>query len=79
MIHKTFTKGDDVHRNYKELNLKPSCLSLKDLIDKLYAIFENDYVNVEEVHALMSSYKSNPAEWLKYAKFDRYRQVFLRK
>jgi hypothetical protein len=28
---------------------------------------------VETVHQLMSMYKSNPLDWRKYAKFDRYR------
>lgn len=43
------------------------------MISSLYKIFESDEVNVEEVHSLMSAYKSNPAEWLKYAKFDKFR------
>lgn len=47
--------------------------TLDDLCKELYRIFESDHVNVEEVHALMASYKSNPADWDKYAKFDRYR------
>lgn len=57
----------------KQLNLNPECFTLKDLISSLYKIFESDEVNVEEVHSLMSAYKSNPAEWLKYAKFDKFR------
>lgn len=47
--------------------------TLDDLCKELHRIFESDYVNVEEVHSLMASYKSNPAHWAKFAKFDRYR------
>ena len=57
----------------RKLDLNPTCLTLKELIQKLYNLFDGDRVNVEEVHALMSSYKSNPAEWVKYAKFDKYK------
>lgn len=59
----------------QNLNLNPQCLTLKDLIDGLYRIFESDRVNIEEVYALMTAYKSNTAEWVKYAKFDRYRYI----
>jgi len=51
----------------------PQVGTLKELIAELHKVFESDHVNVEYVHALMSSYKSNPAEWRKFAKFDRYR------
>lgn len=54
----------------------PCCSStytLEDMIKELYRVFEDDEVNVEEVHNLMASYKSNPVEWKKYAKFDRYK------
>lgn len=47
--------------------------SLDDLIRELHVVFESDSVNVEYVHYLMKSYKSNPQDWKKYAKFDRYR------
>jgi len=30
-------------------------------------------VNVEEVEELMKAYKSDPKDWKKYAKFDRYK------
>lgn len=48
-------------------------ISLDDLIVELHKVFEADHVNIEYVHHLMMSYKSNPAEWKKFAKFDRYR------
>lgn len=55
--------------NYKP----PSADSLTDLIKQLHRVFESDHINVEYVHELMLSYKSNPKEWQKYAKFDRHR------
>lgn len=47
--------------------------TLEELIAELHKAFENDVVDVDHVMQLMKSYKSNPAEWKKYAKFDRYR------
>ncbi|XP_032902557.1 cysteine dioxygenase type 1-like isoform X2 [Amblyraja radiata] len=47
--------------------------SLDDLIKELHDIFSSDKVNVEEVQTLMESYRSDPAEWLQFAKFDKYR------
>lgn len=46
---------------------------LKQLTQELHRVFESDHVNVEYVRSLMSAYKSNPADWRKFAKFDRYR------
>lgn len=67
------TDNDSLRLAIKQLKLNPECVTLKDLIDALYKIFDKDEVNIEEVYALMTAYKSNPAEWLKYAKFDRFR------
>uniref|UniRef100_A0A4W3JV07 Cysteine dioxygenase n=1 Tax=Callorhinchus milii TaxID=7868 RepID=A0A4W3JV07_CALMI len=47
--------------------------TLAELVKKLHEIFSADKVNVEEVQNLMGSYKSNPVEWSKYAKLDKYR------
>lgn len=47
--------------------------TLDDLIKELHRVFESDEVNIEYVQDLMVSYKSNPVEWKKYAKFDRYK------
>lgn len=47
--------------------------TLPDLIAKLHEIFEKDEVDIDYVMDVMRSYKSNPQEWKKYAKFDRYR------
>lgn len=51
----------------------PIINTLDDLINELRVIFDKDTVNVEYVNYLMKSYKSNPIEWKKFAKFDRYR------
>jgi len=58
---------------YKPNSQMPVIATLEDLIRELRVVFEADAVNVETVHQLMSMYKSNPADWRKYAKFDRYR------
>ncbi|KAM6930265.1 cysteine dioxygenase type 1 [Xenentodon cancila] len=47
--------------------------TLDDLIRILHQIFASDKINVEEVQQVMESYKSNPEEWKKYAKFDKFR------
>lgn len=51
--------------------MKPyASMDLNDLIGHLRKVFEDDHVNVEEVMDLMESYKSNRADWIKFAKFD---------
>jgi cysteine dioxygenase len=47
--------------------------TLDDLIRELHIAFEGDVVDVDHVMELMKSYKTNPSEWKKFAKFDRYR------
>ncbi|KAL7735620.1 hypothetical protein ACLKA6_002510 [Drosophila palustris] len=56
----------------KPLKYGPVIETLPDLISALHREFETNYVNIEMVNHLMLSYKSNPKEWRKYAKFDRY-------
>jgi len=65
--------NDRPYPKYKPNAQMPVIATLEDLIRELYVVFEADAVNVETVHQLMSMYKSNPADWRKYAKFDRYR------
>lgn len=48
-------------------------LSLRDVIEELHRIFSVNTVNVDEVRQLLSSYKSNPADWQQYALFDEHR------
>jgi len=43
------------------------------LIDGLLQLFHGDSVNIEEVEDLLKSYKSDPKDWSKYAKFDKYK------
>lgn len=70
-----------VKNNIKENNIElmkhiesmPVIGSLNDLIVALHKVFVSDSVNIEYVSYLMKSYKSNPVDWKKYAKFDRYR------
>ncbi|XP_057368544.1 cysteine dioxygenase type 1-like [Daphnia carinata] len=47
--------------------------TLDELKAQLHRAFENDRVDVDFVKDLMESYKSNEAEWKKYAIFDRYK------
>lgn len=56
----------------KPLKYGPAVETLADLIAALNREFETNYVNIEMVNHLMLAYKSNPKEWRKYAKFDRY-------
>ncbi|XP_063605481.1 cysteine dioxygenase type 1-like [Penaeus indicus] len=51
----------------------PQVATLDDLIQELHKVFDSDEVNVEYVYNLLASYKSNPVEWKKFAKFDRYK------
>lgn len=57
----------------KPLKYGPSIESLSDLIAALHHEFATNYVNIEMVNHIMLSYKSNPKEWQKFAKFDRYK------
>ncbi|XP_039440713.1 cysteine dioxygenase type 1-like [Culex pipiens pallens] len=66
-LTKTFTGIE------KPLKDAPQCGTLTELIAELHRVFAEDRVNIEYVNHLMMSYKSNAAEWRKFAKFDRYR------
>ena len=52
---------------------KAGDLTWDELIERLLEKFDADVVNIEEVEALLASYKSKPGDWKKYAKFDKYR------
>lgn len=47
--------------------------TLPELIQELHNVFDQDSVNIEYVNHLLMGYKSNPSEWKKFAKFDRFR------
>lgn len=66
-LTKTFTGIE------KPLKDAPKCTTLSELISELHKTFASDHVNIEYVNHLMLCYQSNPAEWRKFAKFDRYR------
>jgi len=40
------------------------------LVANIREIFEDDHINTEELREVLESYKSNPADWQKYAHFD---------
>lgn len=57
----------------KPLKNAKSPATLDELIAELHEVFSSDRVNIEYVNHLMLSYQSNPVEWKKFAKFDRYK------
>jgi len=58
-------------KNSTKLNYSVS--TLDELIEELHVLFSGESVNVDQIYALMRSYKSNPAEWRKYAVFDQHK------
>lgn len=66
-LTKTFTGIE------KPLKNAPVVETLSELVAELHRVFEQDHVNIEYINHLMLSYKSNPSEWKKFAKFDRFR------
>ena len=63
-------------------NISPADLDLVEINEAFAAVgiasarelgIAEDRVNVEYVQYLMESYRSDPAEWLKYAKFNKFR------
>uniref|UniRef100_A0A915E526 cysteine dioxygenase n=1 Tax=Ditylenchus dipsaci TaxID=166011 RepID=A0A915E526_9BILA len=43
---------------------------MEKLVLNIREIFEDDHINTEEVRRVLENYKSNPADWKKYAHFD---------
>lgn len=66
-LTKTFTGIEKPLKNVKQPE------TLNELITELHRVFDSERVNIEYVNHLLLSYKSNPMEWKKFAKFDRYR------
>lgn len=66
-LTKSFTGIEKPLKNVK------SPATLDELIAELHEVFSSDRVNIEYVNHLMLSYQSNPAEWKKFAKFDRFK------
>ncbi|KHJ97115.1 cysteine dioxygenase type I [Oesophagostomum dentatum] len=48
-------------------------VTLTELIAKFHEIFADDHVDVDEVIRAMESYKSNKAEWRRFAVFDEHK------
>ncbi|XP_041988405.1 cysteine dioxygenase type 1 [Aricia agestis] len=46
---------------------------LEKLVEEIHKVFSKSHVNIQEVQKLMACYKSDPKDWKKYAKFDRFR------
>ena len=59
--------------NYEDETLLVPARTLDELIAELHKVFSRDRVNVEYVKALLASYRSNPKDWKKFAKFDPHR------
>ncbi|XP_028042259.1 cysteine dioxygenase [Bombyx mandarina] len=57
----------------KPLKVNHEIAGLERLIEELHGIFSRSHVNVQDVQKLMAGYKSDPKDWRKYAKFDRFR------
>lgn len=57
----------------KPLKNEKTVATLNELVAELHRVFASDRVNIEYVNHLLLSYKSNPVEWKKFAKFDRYK------
>lgn len=51
----------------------PQPENLDHLIQLIHDAFSEDSVDTDYIQEIMESYKSNPADWKKYAKFDRYK------
>lgn len=68
-LTKTFTGLEKPLKNVKIAE------TLDDLITELHNVFNSDRVNIEYVNHLLLSYKSNPKEWKRFAKFDRFKWV----
>lgn len=66
-LTKSFTGLEKPLKNVK------SPATLDELIAELHEVFKSDRVNIEYVNHLMLSYQSNPSDWKKFAKFDRFK------
>ena len=71
------TLNPDVAGKVKDVYIHDSPVpilnSLDDLVNELHKVFTFDRVNVDYVKSLLSAYRSKPADWKKYAKFDPFR------
>jgi len=54
----------------REMPKIPEIKTFQDLLAEIERCFEGDEIDVEYVLGIMNAYKSNPAEWKAYRKFD---------
>lgn len=47
--------------------------TLEDVQQLLREEFSGTRVDIDRVRKILSNYKTNPKDWAKYAKFDKYR------
>ncbi|KAJ8704681.1 hypothetical protein PYW07_011869 [Mythimna separata] len=57
----------------RPLKIDVEITGLEHMIGELHRVFSRDHVNVQDVQKLMAAYKSNPKDWSKFAKYDRFR------
>ncbi|XP_026332013.1 cysteine dioxygenase [Hyposmocoma kahamanoa] len=57
----------------RPIKIEQEITGLQKLVEELHRVFSHDHVNIQDVQKLMAGYKSDPKDWRKYAKFDRFR------
>ncbi|KAG9511113.1 tRNA pseudouridine(38/39) synthase, partial [Fragariocoptes setiger] len=50
-----------------------SAVTFDDLLAEIRSIFQEDRVDIDYLKKLLTSYKSNPQDWKKFAHYDRFR------
>lgn len=73
IVHSSERIGLQVPMRYRDEKSAPRAANLAELIALVDEIFSEDTVNVDYVRALMAGYRSNPADWREFAKFDPHR------
>jgi len=60
----------DTSELIREMPPIPEIPTFQALLDEIERCFEEDEIDVDYMLGVMNAYKSNPAEWKKYRKFD---------
>lgn len=66
-------RGSKIHFYMEPKKCLEPPKSMEDVVKGLHVLFEEDHVNVEQVISFLESYRSNPADWAKYANYDPHR------
>ena len=66
-------RGSKIHFQMECKKCLEPPTSMEDVVKGLHVLFEEDHVNVEQVISFLESYRSNPADWAKYANYDPHR------